>query len=154
MNIARCARDGARGACYRFVYSAGDILWGGAYWLTGGNNWGQEPGVSLTAASVHRVSFYAAEDGGMDNYQFIVGGVMGSEAKPPGAYDDQFVVQTSETLSSDWQKFEIDMPVTSDFQPPITSLVGAFAWAVNWSTSLDPQAGPPKTLYIDDLVYE
>ena len=122
--------DGARGACYRFVYTFGDVAWGGAQWLIGGSNWGQQPGLPITAASLHRVSFYAAEDGGTDIVNFVIGGVNGAAGVPPGTYTDTFERQVSETLSADWQKFEIDIPQPSDFQPPITSLLGAFTWAV------------------------
>jgi hypothetical protein len=147
--------DGARGACYRFVYTLGDVAWGGAEWLIGGTDGGQTPGLPIPGASLHHVSFYAAEDGGSDIVNFVIGGVSGPAAVPPGAYQDTLEQQVSETLTSDWQKFDIDIPPTSDFQPPITSLLGAFTWAVNWTSSgAHPATAPPKTIYIDDLVYE
>ncbi len=136
---------GARGDCYRFTYTPGNLLWAGVYWQYPANNWGTRPGRS-TLPIFKSVKFYAATDTDGLSVQFITGGIQ----NPAFPYADQFRDGIFEKVGFDWKPFTIDV----SFETTYDAVIGAFAWVTSYPTGTDPTGAPPTVLYLDDIVWE
>lgn len=175
----RARAPGARGICYSFDYvdtqpyetpvshSSGVCNWAGLFLQYPTNNWGREPGLPIPAGKLNTVRFSAAVAAGSELVTFQIGGLGTRPGDPaptggcppaeeePGPYFDQIQNATApQTVGSEWQEIEIAIlpryPASgSAAEVPITSLLGALAWSVSGTTT-----PLPKTIYVDDLVYE
>lgn len=156
---------GARGSCFAFDYVPGMNLFAGVYWQYPANNWGDTPGLDVKfdepGKVVTKVSFQAAIKDGTDTLQGDIGGInvdppvadpVTGVTPPVPAYKDQFHGTDTFSLTTDWQTFTLT--IRKDPANPITTLLGAFAWYLKYPMGSDPTTLTPKTLYIDDLVYE
>jgi hypothetical protein len=171
--------DGARGYCYSFQYvgsapyttpiskSTGVCNWAGLFFQYPDNNWGTSPGLLVQSGKLSKVSFQVAVGAGTETMTFQIGGIGspplpdgGPAPPPPGAcppadtpvppnYDLVNNV-TMQIVGTDWQKFEIPLQGRDPSAPlpASTTLIGAFSWA------LSATPGLPKTVYLDDIVYE
>ncbi len=156
--------EGARGSCYKFDYTPGPdlnglppVLWAGVYWQHPANNWGQDPGLPVHGEKLTKVTFQAAVGEGMESIKFVLGGI-GVPRLPEEAEvypnNDQMMGMELKSVTTDYQKFELTVPLDPTTQQPITSLLGAFAWYANYAPDTDYTTATPKTIYIDDLAYE
>ncbi len=149
--------EGARGSCYKFDYTAGPTLWAGVYWQHPANNWGQDPGLPVHGEKLTKVTFQAAVAEGMESIKFVLGGI-GVPRLPEEAEvypnNDQMMSMQLLNVTTEYQKFEIAVPLDPTTEQPITTLLGAFAWYANYAPGTDYTTATPKTIYIDDLAYE
>ncbi len=137
---------GARGNCYRFVYTPVPTSeegkgWAGVYWQGPANNWGQEPPQSVTPNAT-RVAFYAATETDGDAVSFLVGGLNATD--PDGAplpYVDKLSATQGEILTTGMTRYEIPLPSSASYD----AVVGAFGW------SISAFGGTSHTLYLDDI---
>ena len=162
--------SGAKGDCYAFDYTPGPALFAGLYWQSPANNWGSSPGVPIRADKLTRVSFQAAVKSGSESMTFEIGGIGlppdptldAQRAAMGDVNNDQFINKDVFTVSGDWQRFSLLIPAPSDPKKPIRTLIGAFAWYASYPAlpsttdpaTFDYSSLPPKTIFIDDLVYE
>ncbi len=172
--------DGARGNCFSFQYvnnapyttpvtkSTGVCNWAGLFWQYPTNNWGTDVGLPIPVSKLKKVSFQVAVGAGSELMTFQLGGI-GTPPLPDGAPAppstsacpppdgpsppnfDVLLGSLMQMVGTEWQKLEIPIAARDPAAPlPLTSsLIGAFAWSVAGNTS-----PLPKTVYIDDLVYE
>ncbi len=159
---------GARGNCFAFFYDPSipttvepavpAVLWSGLYWQYPANNWGADPGLKMPEG-LSKVTFKAAVGAGQtDMVDFAAGGmgVAVDPAAPPDPavvdypHDDVFRSPMRVGLNDQWTELELLLPTGV----PITELVGAFTWSLNYPPTADPTMVEPKTLYLDDLYYE
>jgi hypothetical protein len=170
---------GARGNCFSFQYvdhapyttqvtmSTGVCDWAGVFWQYPANNWGTHDGLPVPTGKLTKVSFQVAVGQGMELMTFQIGGI-GTPPQPDGAPGvspsdacppvetppppnyDQILGKLQLTIGTDWQKLSVPLAArdASMNVPQSTLLMGAFAWTVASNAML------PKTIYIDDLVYE
>jgi hypothetical protein len=170
---------GARGNCYNFQYvasnpyttqitkSTGVCNWAGLFFQYPDNNWGTSPGLPVPAGKLTKVSFQVAVGAGSELMTFQLGGIGSpplpdggappppanacppAETPPPPNYDALIGV-VMQMVGTEWQKIEIPL-ATRDPSVPLpdkTNLIGALSWA------LAATPGLPKTIFLDDLVYE
>ena len=178
VNAAPCkARmPGARGDCYTFQYlgsepylvegNSGTCSWAGLMLQFPDNNWGDEAGLPIPGAQLTTVRFLAASDQAEELVNFQIGGVgvrpedpppsntCPPVLTPPGPYYDSILNTAAHEVGPEWQAISIPIlpryPSTDGSAPaPIDTLIGALGWSLNGTTT-----PLPKTLYIDDLVYE
>jgi len=135
----------AGGDAYTFVYSPSELLWAGVYWVHPANNWGSRPGRQVTY-KYSRVRFWAATDTEGIGAQFIIGGIQDPLLK----YKDQFRRSIFENLSLTWQQFEITIPEQAMFD----QVIGGFCWVTAYDAGTDYLTAPPRTIFIDDVVWE
>jgi len=150
---------GARGHCFTFDYVPGPNLFGGVYFQYPANNWGSEPGLSVHADKLGKVSFkYAVADGNQTMLRFGIGGIgypthTDADLAQGLTHSDQFVGgDVAPTATSDWTAMSLVIPPAQI--PNITNIIGAFAWYAAYPMGSDFTTLPPTTLYLDDLVYE
>ena len=136
--------DGANGDCYRFSYQASTLLWAGVFWQHPANNWGTEPGQAVDPV-FSRVRFLAASNQPEQTVMFQSGGI----DDPELTYSDEFQVQMTATLSTEWQELSLDISGAS-----YSSVLGGFAWVTNLPEGTDPATAPLIELYLDDIVWE
>jgi len=172
---------GARGNCFSFQYvdhapfttqvtmSTGVCDWAGVFWQYPANNWGTHDGLPVPTGKLTKVSFQVAVAQGMELMTFQIGGIgtvpvpeggpppppadapcPPTEVPPPPQYDTIRSVLGQQPVSTDWLKLSIPLAArdVSMNVPATTLLIGAFSWATPSNAAL------PKTIYIDDLVYE
>lgn len=139
--------SGARGKCYRFDYVPGEMGWGGVYFMPAA---GEADPVSVVLSNLHQVSFQAAGTTSPQDAQFFAGGIRHGLGDRTPETEDQFGVERGETLTTDWQRFELELVM--DPNVPVTQLVGAFGWSMHPPEGVSPP--PPMTLFVDDIVYE
>jgi hypothetical protein len=170
---------GARGSCYTIDYLAsaqyttpvnktmGVCNWGGLFWQYPANNWGQQEGLPVPTGKLTKLSAMVAVAAGTESFTFQLGGIGlppnadGTPAPPPAGacppaetptppHFDEISATLTEVIGTDWQKVEI--PITARAPAPsvpaMTRLIGAFSWSVSANSGL------PKTIYVDDLVFE
>jgi hypothetical protein len=169
----------ARGACYTFQYagsapyttpitkSTGVCNWAGLFWQYPDNNWGASEGLPVPTGVVKKVTFQVAVAANTELMTFQIGGIGapplpdgGPAPPPPGACPpaetptppnyDLLVNASMQQVGTEWQKIEIPILARDPSQPlgTTTNVIGAFSW------SLAASPGLPKTIYVDDLVYE
>jgi hypothetical protein len=170
---------GARGYCYSFQYvgsapyttpvtkSTGVCNWAGLFFQYPDNNWGASPGLPIPAGKLTKVSFQVAVAAGSELMSFQMGGIGApplpdggpasppagacppAETPPPPNYDVLMGIAMQQ-VGTEWQKIEI--PLTgrdpSVPLPASTNLIGALSWAIPATPGL------PKTVFLDDVVYE
>jgi hypothetical protein len=125
--------------CVRVVYRPGAKGWAGVYWQYPDSNWGDKPGRRIEGAT--RVVFWARGERGGELVEFKTGGI----SDPDKRYHDSFEkILGTVKLSTDWQRFEIDLNGAD-----MNSVLGAFAWSAN-------RNGNPQglTFYIDDIFFQ
>lgn len=178
INAASCpARaPGARGTCYSFQYldtrpyetptsqQTGVCNWAGLFLQYPAGNWGAEPGLKIPSAKLSRVRLSAAIAEGSELLTFQIGGIgtRPGDVPPagacppadtePGPYFDQISSATApQTVGTEWQRIEIPIVprYTAGDGVAIETLIGALAWSVSGTTT-----ALPKTIYVDDVVYE
>jgi hypothetical protein len=169
---------GARGNCYSFQYvashpyttpitkSTGVCSWAGVVFQYPDNNWGTSEGLPIASGKLSKVSAWVALASGSEEIAFGAGGMgtppdagagagPSANACPPTEgprlpnYDVLGSSSTQE-IGTDWTRVEIPI-LSRDPSAPIpatTNLIGAFSWAIPATPGL------PKTIYLDDLVYE
>jgi len=136
----------AQGSCYRFTYrpvpaSEGGKSFGGVYWQSPANNWGQdEPLAAVPNAT--RATFYAAGAVGGERVTFTAGGLSATE--PDGAplpYVDTVKGTTGVVLTTVMTQYEVPLPAGASYD----HVLGAFAWAI---TAVGTDT---RTFYLDDV---
>ena len=124
-------RDAAfTSVCHHFSYAPGDIGWGGVWWQSPENNWGDEPGVVIPE--------------GLTSLTFRAWGATGGEllrfGSGYGGGDDEYAVEIAQvTLSTEPQIYSIDLAGV-----PYTDIAGGFFWVTDESET-------PLEFYIDEL---
>lgn len=140
----------AGGDPYAFYYEPGKELWAGVYWVYPANSWGSRPGRDLDTTYRHsRVRFWAATDQPGVTANFIAGGIN----DPRFEFRDTFKASELAELTYDYKQYVIDIPAGAMFD----SVIGAFCWVTNYAPNTDytdPVAAPPRTIFIDDVVWE
>lgn len=167
--------SGARGTCYSFQYldtkpyetatsrQTGVCNWAGLFLQYPAGNWGTAPGLPIVAAKLSRATFSVAVAEGSELVTFQIGGIgtrpgdqPPRDACPPdttpGPYFDQVQSATApQMVGTEWQRVEIPIAAryTTGDGVAIETLIGALAWSVSGTTT-----ALPKTIYVDDVVYE
>ena len=137
---------GAYGDCYRFVYTPvpiadGGVGWGGVYWQSPANNWGQDAPQKVEP-NASRVSFVAAGGDGGESAMFLAAGL--SATDPDGAplpYVDAFKAAQGVVLTTELTRYEIALPAGASYD----HVTGGFGFSL---TAVGPAA---QTLYLDDV---
>ena len=139
---------GARGNCYRITYRpqppamAGNPAWGGVYWLSPQDNWGQKPGRKVQPGAT-AVTFYAAGATGTESVAFRTGGVQ----DPLLPNNDTFRVEQSFTLTTSLTKYSLDLTGQS-----YDTVIGGFAWiVVTYDAASWAPGAAPIVFYLDDI---
>jgi hypothetical protein len=169
---------GARGNCYSFQYvasnpyttpitkSRGVCSWAGVVFQYPDNNWGTSEGLPIASGKLSKVSAWVALASGNEEITFGAGGMGSPPDAEAGAGPSASMCPPSETprlpnydvlsssstqeIGTDWTRIEIPI-LSRDPSAPVpatTNLIGAFLWAMSSTPGL------PKTVYLDDLVYE
>lgn len=126
----------AQGKCHHLHSSGpGADGWTGLRWLSGPENWGGEPGLTVVAGA-RRVRFYAASKPAV-SFRFLAGGVQGGPS-----YEDDFSVGLDVTTNAELVPYEIELTQTAHE----TGVLGAFGFSTDHPGEFD--------LYIDDIVWE
>lgn len=137
---------GAEGDCYRFRYTPapvgdGGVGWGGVYWQSPANNWGQDSPQPVRPGAT-RVSVVAAGGSGGEVVTLLVGGL--SATDPDGAplpFTDTFRAELPVVLTTAPTRYEVPIPADAQYD----HVVGGFGFSVS-------AAGPAaQTLYFDDV---
>jgi len=120
--------------------------WAGVYWQTPPDNWGTVPEAGFDLRGFRKLTFWARSDTEV-RIEFKVGGII------TGPYPDSIQPARSSgilTLSSEWQRFEINLADAN-----LSYVIGGFAWVANWNNN-GIRTGNPKTLifYLDDIRFE
>lgn len=176
---------GTQGDCYHFTHHIGAERWSGAYWVYPSNSWGSIPGRDLYGPldqglddkgrpmrGYTRVRFWAAIDAlpKPPTFNFFVGGIDGSTAKPARPYKDlgcqifladpttdppsprqvfcddiPFKVTGTDTIDNTWKQYVI--PLT---QWGVSNVIGGFGWSINDNDN----PGQTISMYFDDIVWE
>lgn len=129
-------------SCIQITYDVGcsqnGQKWGGIYWLSPANNWGNtKGGFNLTGAE--KLTFWArGEKGGEQIQEFIVGGITGNFA------DTDKMVMGPVILSNEWRQYTVDLRGKD-----LSYISGGFAW----STSVDVNR-ENVTFYLDEIKFE
>jgi hypothetical protein len=137
---------GALGDCYRFTYTPapvgnGGVGWGGVYWQSPANNWGQDAPQAVRAGAT-RVSVVAAGGSGGEIVSLLVGGL--SATDPDGAplpFADTFKAELDVVLTTEPTRYEVPIPADAQYD----HVVGGFGFSV---TAVGPTA---QVLYFDDI---
>ena len=64
---------GGNAPCIKVSYQRGSQAWGGVYWQSPANNWGNSPGRQIEGAT--KITFWAAGDKGGEIVEFKAGGI-------------------------------------------------------------------------------
>ncbi len=139
--------SGARGVCYRFIYTPlapadGGVGWGGVYWQSPANNWGQDPPQKVTP-NADRVAFYAAGQNGGESVTFLVGGLHATD--PNGAplpYADTLSETGGIVLTNAMARYEI--PIADH---TYAGVIGGFGFSISSVDALG------ATIYLDDIMW-
>ncbi|RKY34322.1 MAG: hypothetical protein DRP78_06730 [Candidatus Omnitrophota bacterium] len=117
------------------------LYWAGVYWQEPGNNWGDlDGGYDLTGSTV--LSFFAKGVNGGEKVTFGAGGI---GAPPPYGKGDTFSVNMpTQTLTTDWQQYTVDLSGLD-----MSHVIGGFKWA---ATRRDNPSG--ATFLLDDITYD
>lgn len=137
-NKIPCPED-TDGTCIKIIYSPGVIQWGGIFWQSSPNNWGEKPGKYIKDAT--RISFWARGQKGGEKIEFLAGGI----ESPGKVYKDSFKATTSVlTLTNQWKKYTIDLK-----NKDLSSVLNAFGWMTR--KDLNPDG---LMFFIDEMRYE
>ncbi len=112
--------------------------WGGVYWQSPANNWGDKKGgFDLTGAK--KLTFWArGENGGERIEEFKIGGIT-------GLYPDSDIAGIGPVmLTQEWKKYEIDLSGKD-----LSYVSGGFCWSSN--LDVNPEG---VIFYLDDIKYE
>jgi len=117
-------------------------------------NFGTVPnaGINLTGATT--LTFWARGEVGGEKIDFFMGGVgrNASTGLPEQPYPDSTpAVKIQVTLSTQWQKFSIDLRGKD-----LSYVLGGFGWVASISGNSDPTRNNPAgvAFYLDDIQYE
>lgn len=125
--------------CIRITYTFGPKTWAGIYWLNLPDNWGDEPGNDYSTKSYRKLAFYARGSKGGEVVEFKSGGVRNA-AKP--YRDSDFSNIGRQTLTTEWQRYEIDLSGKD-----LSSVIGGFCWAA----SANYNKGSQIQFFLDDI---
>lgn len=126
-------------ASIKVTYIPGTIGWAGIFWQYPDSNWGDKPGRNLVKAK--KITFWVSGKRGGEVVEFKAGGIIDSQKR----YKDSFEVSLGrQTLTKQWQKYEIDLRGQD-----LSNVIGAFAWVATGSTN-----SGGLTFYLDDIKYE
>jgi hypothetical protein len=169
---------GARGNCYSFQYvasnpyttpitrSTGVCSWAGLVFQYPDDNWGASPGLPIPTGKFSKVSAWVAVASGTEMVNFLAGGVGSPPDSEGGPGPSPTACPPAETprlpnydvlggsamqeIGTSWTRVEVPILPRDPFAPlPATvNLIGAFSWGMAAAPGL------PKTIYLDDLVYE
>ena len=117
--------------CHHFTYTPAELSWGGVWWQSPENNWGDEPGTTIPP--------------GMTSISFRAWGASGGErikvGSGYGAGKDDYAVELAEiTLSDSPQSYRIDLAGV-----PYDQIAGGFYWVTD-------EAESSIEFYIDELM--
>ncbi|MCD4779892.1 MAG: hypothetical protein K8S27_05000 [Candidatus Omnitrophica bacterium] len=123
---------------YDLVCSREGQKWGGIYWLSPPNNWGQRKGgYDLTGA--RRLTFWAkGTKGGEQIQEFTIGGITGNYP------DSDITVIGPVILTSQWRKYTIDLRGKN-----LSYISGGFAWTTSENVNSDD-----CIFYLDEIRFE
>ena len=129
----RHAGDPKRGdTCLRVNYD-GTGGWAGVVWQSPPNDWGEKPGgYNLQGATTLR--FWARGERGGETIKFGYG-VLGRDTR----YYDTAKGETEVTLTTDWQRFTLDLR-----NRDLSRIKTGFMWV----------ADAPVTFYLDEIAYQ
>jgi len=137
------------GDCYVVTWAATNptaMPWAGVYWQYPTNNWGTEPGLSVTAGA-KQVSFYARGKVGGEIVTFKSGGLNDPVSATAGSYGDSFNVSgPAITLTTTWTQYTLSLQGATYPQ----GVLGAFVWVAAVTNGTNSNI----TFYIDDLKWE
>jgi len=116
--------------------------WAGVYWQEPENNWGALPGgYDLTGAT--SLTFWVRGENGGEKVKFFVGGIGTCGDEYPDSLRPAVSTEVI-SLTSDWQKYEIDLRGQE-----LSRIIGGFGWSANQCSNPDG-----ATFYLDDIVFE
>ncbi|MFA4991177.1 MAG: hypothetical protein WC569_01165 [Candidatus Omnitrophota bacterium] len=127
--------------CVKIVYSnaaSQGARWGGVYWQSPANNWGDRKG-GFDLRGAKKLVFWArGEKGGERIEEIKMGGIT-------GLYPDSDIAGVGPILlTTDWQRYEIDLSGKD-----LSYISGGFCWTTNLDVNPDG-----ATFYLDDIKYE
>lgn len=130
--------SGAQGKCYSFTFTPEGTVaeWGGVYWLSEADNWGERPG-RLVEAGARQVRFRAAASRPGATVRFLVGGIAAGEA-----FSDEFSAQSDLQLTSELSTYSIDL-TNAEYE---AGVLGGFGWSTETDT--------PVKVWLDDIRWE
>ena len=174
--------SGTLGDCYHFTHHIGSDRWSGAYWVYPSNSWGSIPGRDLYGPldqgldtkgqpmrGYTQVRFWAAIDAlpVPPTFNFLVGGIDGSTAKPARPYRDvacqifaadestmtprsvfcgtDFKVTGTGIIDNAWKQYVLPLSGWG-----VSNVIGGFAWSINDNEN----PGQTISMYFDDIVWE
>jgi hypothetical protein len=132
---------GALGDCYRITYTPGDRRFAGIDWQFPHNNWGQQPGLRITAGAT-RITVWARGDRGGETVKLGAGqgGTM--------MYRDNFDAPSVEVaLTRAWARYEVPLG-PAGYQSP-SGVIGAFVLALDAGSD-----GSARVFFLDDLRWQ
>ena len=130
-------------SCIKVVYDVSDKNknregWAGIYWMYPPNNWGIVPNGGYDLNGAKKCIFHARGEKGGEKITFKIGGI-------PGKYGDSTEVFLSNiTLTTEWQKYEIDLRGKN-----LSRIVGGFCLILT-------KANNPNgaVFYLDEIYYD
>jgi hypothetical protein len=137
MNIvvdeSKAIPDGARGKCYKVMYTKdGGAGWGGMKWLYPSNNWGTRQGLPISSSAL-TVTFWAAAEKVHVPITFTAG-LPVAEFNPDGWEMDTIV----NSLPAEWTKYEIDVTYGVNWEISKNGIFqpeSMFGWSVQWGAT-------------------
>ena len=128
--------------CIKIEYKFGPHKWGGIYWQNRADNWGKFPPKNLSKRNFTKVVFWVKGEKGNEKVEFKSGGIYDKKYK---FYDSYNVSIGRVSLSTDWQKYEINLK-----DEDLSSVIGGFCWVVSQDFNSDKKI----VFYIDDIIFE
>lgn len=137
------------GDCYVVSWAAtnpASLTWAGVYWQYPSDNWGTEPGLTISPGA-KQVSFYAKGMAGGEQVTFKSGGLNDPLSAMAGSYGDSFAVAApTVTLTTTWTQYTINLEGATYPQ----GVLGAFVWVA----AVTNGANDNITFYIDDVMWQ
>lgn len=127
--------------CIKITYSnaaSQGARWGGVYWQSPANNWGDKKGGFDLTGAKKLVVWVRGAKGGERIEEFKIGGIT-------GLYPDSDIAGIGPILlTQEWKQYEIDLSGKD-----LSYISGGFCWATNLDVNPDGAA-----FYLDDIKYE
>jgi len=137
---AETTRPRAGKYCIKMGYKAkGGAGWGGIYWQTPANNWGNVEKAGFDLSKAKKLTFWArGEKGGEVITKVKVGGISGNFP------DSDDVTVEGITLTDQWTQHTVDLAGKN-----LTKIIGGFC--VVFAKNDNPDGA---TIYLDDILFQ